>query len=260
MTPAPTSTALSTLLATLLLLAAGCGDKEGTDCTAAPDDTDADTDADADTDTDTDADGDADADADTDADADPDLCGGYSGIRGVGSAWSWEYTGAISGYQNSRVSSINGATVEMVVDSQITSGDYTTTYDMRTSYRCDTQGLWYTRNVADYHTVGPSYDYAGTTTSTYSGYLVTPANPTVGDSWNNNVSGTTLDGASGETTTYTFATSGRITAEETVTVPAGTYTALRTTLTTDGNVSTSWIAPAVGGVKADSTVLTSYTP
>ncbi len=250
------------LLPCALLLAA-CGDKESTDDSAPTDDTagDADTDADGDTDTDTDADGDADADADadSDADADPDLCGGYTGVRGVGSSWSWDYTGSISGYQNSRVESISGETVVMAVDSQIVSSGYTSTYDMRTSYRCDSQGFWHTRAEVDYSTVGPDYEYEGSSTTTYSNYLLIPADPTVGDSWSNTVSGTTTT-SEGTSNSFSFTHSGSVVGEETVTVPAGTYTTLRTTSTTDGSSTNIWYAAAVGGVKTDSSELVSYSP
>ena len=249
---------MRTLLPLLLLLATACGDKP-VDDTQAGDDTGP---VEADTDTDADADGDtdADADADSDADADADLCGGFTGIRGVGSSWEWNYVSGISGHQASTVESISGTTVVLRVDSEISASGYTTTYDMRTSYRCDDDGLWHTYAEVDYHTVGPDYDYQGSTTSSYSGYLVIPADLEVGSTWTNSVSGTTTVVETGDTNSFTFTSTGQVTAEEQVTVPAGSYTALRTTITTDGNAATSWLAADVGTVKSDSSELVSYTP
>ena len=240
----------------ILLLAVACGDKPGDD-TQADDDTgpvEADTDADGDTDAD------ADADADSDADADLDLCGGFTGIRGVGTSWEWNYVNGLDGQQASTVESISGTTVVMRVDSVITASGYTTTYDMRTSYRCDDDGLWYTGSEVDYHTTGPDYDYTGSTVSSYSGYLVTPADLEVGTTWTNTVSGSTTVVETGDTNSFSFTSTGQVAAEESITVPAGSYSALRTTITTDGNAATSWLAPDVGTVKADSSELVSYSP
>ncbi len=57
-----------------------------------------------------------------------------------------------------------------------------------------------------------------------------------------------------------FVYSGEIVGEETVTVPAGTYTSLITITTSSHNATTIWYAPAVGSVQTDSSELTSYTP
>ena len=228
-----------------LLLVIGCGDKDGSD-------TGDEADADADTDTD--------ADSDADADADAGLCGVWSGVVSQGSTWEYDYVGQLTGDATIEVTSVSGSAVEFTSVSHSEAQGSITDSTSVLSYTCDSEGMWLEEIYTDYSGSAAGYKYSGWTETVYDApILVTPSSLSVGDSWTVDASGvvTTSDGASqpfSTTTTY------EAVAEESVTVPAGTYTAIKLVSSIDGSAAASWTAEGVGTVKTDSSELTGYTP
>jgi predicted small lipoprotein YifL len=240
------------LLGTASLVA--CGDK---DDTAAPEG-DTDTDTDADTDTDTDADGDADGDAD----ADPSSCGPWTGIQGVGTAWSYSMQDAsLRGTVDNLITAYDAGTGLVTSESvsDLVGDGYTMESTTVSEYRCDDDGFWLLTQYTEY-----AMDYGGTpfdgwTDTIYEpAALIIPKSLDVGDTWTTSYTGTTETNVT-DPTAFSSSVLQQVVEQSSVTVPAGTYDTLYIEYDGDGS-GYSHVARDVGQVKSNITELTSYTP
>lgn len=226
-----------------LLLITGCGDKDDTATEEA------------------DADADTDSDADTDADADADACTVWSGVVSEGSTWTYDLVGQVTGDSTVEVTAFDGTNLEFTSASTSSTQGSVTDSTSVLDYTCDSDGMWLHGVYTEYSGEAAGYPYSGWSDVVYDvPMLVTPASLSVGDSWTAEGSGTVTTDATGAqafSTTTTYEAVG----EESVTVPAGTYTAIKISGATEGSPpAMSWTAEGVGTVKTDGSELTSYTP
>ncbi len=217
-------------------------------------------DADADGDSDSDADSDADGDADSDADAD--ACGPWSAIA-AGRSWTWAYAdGSSTGTQRSTVDSVDGSSGLLTSESDFRYGSsYTMTQSLETLFRCD-GGLIVEESHGSYEGSSSGTPFSGTFDTVYTaGGPQYPLAIAPGDDWTVRYAGQTTSNPGG-TSSFDYTSSYEAVREESVTVEAGTWTAMKMTATTDAGgepvTTTSWVAADVGMVKSDTNELTDF--
>ncbi len=230
------------------LLGLGCGDKGGDDTGASGD-----------------AGGDGGGDAGGDGGAGGATCGDLTGIDGVGTAWTYSFDdGNTSGTIHTEVTALDAATGDVVLVSTYegSGSGYDYSSESTGNYRCDADGFWILDQDTSYTVTTTSGTTEGWSTVTYDEpVLLVPNSVAVGDTWTTEATGT-VETSTGQTIDLATTTDYEVVAEESVTVPAGTWDAYRIDITADAGTgattTTTWIAPGVGTVKTDSTELTAY--
>lgn len=233
------------LLITALLIPLGCTGKDG----SSGDESDTDTDTDADT--------------DTDVDADLSDCGTYTGVSGVGTAWTYDYDDSYStGDSTAAVSNWDASTGTLTMyTTQDNASDFWENSSTTTStYTCDSDGLHLVESSTEYENTYSDTTSTGTIVSTYDPpWLVLPRSLDVGDEWTEAITGQTVDSNYG-TLVIDYEVSYAVSLEEDVTVEAGDFSTIKLNTSVAGSTSSAWLAADVGTVKTDATELTSYTP
>lgn len=248
-------------LAALPFLFACAPTDEASDQDSALQDTNADADADADADSDTDADADADSDTDTDADTDiePMGCLETHGLNGVGSSWSFE--DANSGdetdyYMTQRVSAQNDAAQTASIERtlEIATTTFMGRYVVTRQVYCDDTGLYVTEEYLESE-VDNQGSRANAEVSTYydNPALWAPNTMAIGDTWEDDRSGESIDG-NGNSNTVSNVYTWTVVAETTLLDGAAGYTF------TSQNGAPAYWAPGLGFAGDGAVTLTSYTP
>lgn len=187
------------------------------------------------------------------------VCGAYSGVAGVGTRWEFNYQDGQGGGGDYliEVTSIDGDRVEQVSSLSMTSADFSYSSETTSQYRCDGEGMFILSSTTDYTSVVAGQSYSGWTESTFTGAaLILPRQLEVGLTWVSDQSYTYVD-SSGSSDSFDVTFNFEVSAEEDVTVPAGTYTALR--VESDGAEHGSHYTKGVGFIRSSYFELVRYT-
>lgn len=187
------------------------------------------------------------------------VCGAYSGVAGVGTRWEFNYQDGQGGGGDYfiEVTSIDGDRVEQLSSLSATSADYSYSSETTSQYRCDDEGMFILSSKTDYMSVVAGQSYSGWTESTFTGAaLILPRQLEVGLTWVSDQSYTYVD-SSGSSDSFDVTFNFEVSAEEDVTVPAGTYTALR--VESDGAEHGSHYTKGVGFIRSSYFELVRYT-
>lgn len=170
----------------------------------------------------------------------------FESVAGLG--YTYAYTATV---QTPSVSDDNETLIEVTQSATQTGGgwqSYQATETLR--YRCDATGAWYEGLRRDW---SGTYDNGSTDSgwleAAFEGYLYFPMDSS--GPWTADWSGTFTDDSGNEVPDarlYTYTPQG----EESVTVPAGTYTALKVERDASGTKSLEWYAEGEGLVKTES--------
>ena len=132
-----------------------------------------------------------------------------------------------------------------------TTAEYTSEYTLHAWYRCDDEGVWILGQELDQTTVnaGTTSEYFGETVYVEPG-LVAARSVKAGDSWEYRYTYESTDNY-GNNNTYSDALTYAVGAKESVTVPAGTFSAWPVTYVVSGETYGYLAAEDVGSVKSD---------
>lgn len=189
------------------------------------------------------------------------ICGSLLGFQSKGQTWTYSW---VSGERvGTAVTSLDdldalGGTAMTTSVYTATSEDLAYTLTMTSNYVCDGEGLWTGTLSTSWETVSGEYTSSDWRLSTYNPpWLTLQRDATSGSTWTGS---TTVEsqGGSAEPEAHDETWSMSATAE-TITVPAGTYEALRVDVGADLGV-TSWYAEGVGLVATGDLQLVSMTP
>lgn len=177
-------------------------------------------------------------------------CGAWTGFREEGQTWSYAWvSGDTSGDGLMTLDDLDelGGAAQTSLVLSFSGPELSSTITTTVSYICDPEGIWVGTQSTDWETVSGDYTSASWLLSSYDPpWLMLARLAADGDTW----TGSTSHEQQGSAVETTVAdkTWSMTAATETVTVPAGTYEALRVDVTGDLGV-TSWYADGVGLVK-----------
>jgi hypothetical protein len=195
------------------------------------------------------------------------LCGPYAGVEKVGSAWEYRYDGERDGSYTVEATSWDGDSGALILE---TSSDYFQDGVHIVSatageYLCDDEGMWALSLYTEYTEEASGMVEEGWSRLTFDApALVLPFTLVDGTSWSTIGEGT-AEYSSGVSDTVNLLTESVVEGEEAVSVPAGSYDALRIgSVSYDGvtetTSATSWRSPGVGVIKDAVSELVRYDP
>ena len=197
--------------------------------------------------------------ADTDTDTDAGVCPPWSGIHGLGTTWAWDYDS--QGYVGSGTKTVTAfdevsGAATIALDLEISGGGQDMVVHQEESAFCDPGGLWFTAVSVWYK--GDGMDTSEAYYQFDAPALVLPWDLAVGVSWTTDRSGT-VSAPDQPPSDCEDVMGFTVEAAETVTVPAGTWEALRVVDTVGANW-TRWFALDTGLVQDNAYSLVAYTP
>ena len=197
----------------------------------------------------------------------PAPCGDWSGVQRIGSAWVYDPTDAyveewgFDGSGSVEVTGIVGATVTLVSTGRYEGDSGYFAWSRTESWRCDADGAWWTRSEAASEGRSGTYEFGTSGVRTFDpGWLIRPADATVGVSWTDAfVQTVDLDGSDPASTEV--ACSSVVVEEATRTVDAGALLARRVAVDCgSGGGLDVWLQEGVGMIEDEDQVLASYEP
>lgn len=195
------------------------------------------------------------------ASTDTSPCGAWTGYDVRGAEWSYAWvSGSISGLGTTTLLDVDttGGAASTRTVLAYEDVDYTYTITVATNYVCDAEGLWVGTQSTDWVTVTGDYTSTDWLLTTFDPpWLALQRDAEEGSTWVGNthrsVQGSAVASSEAD---LTYSMSAAL---DTVTVPAGSFDALRVDVSGDLGL-TSWYAAGVGLVKTGDLQLNARTP
>ncbi len=193
------------------------------------------------------------------ASTDTSLCGAYSGLDVEGRVWIYDWVfGDQAGSGVTTLTELDEIGQTATVDSSLQAYGEGFSYASTTSttYICDGDGLWMGTQLSQWETTSDGSTNEDWLLTTYDPpWLMVARDMAPGAAWDGTTS-RAVEGGQTPAATAEVRWSHTVGAEEQVTVPAGTYSALRVDVSGDLGV-TSWMAVGTGLVQTEDLKLVS---
>jgi hypothetical protein len=183
-------------------------------------------------------------------------------VRSFQTTSSYESSTGVASQYVSEVVSItsdgDGVEVLLVVDGQSQSESWESyTYQTTSIYRCDRQGAWAVSSAVDSTLVQGGVTVESSAETVYTDSFIMPLNLELGDRWQSVFSGTTTTSAGSQS--FSNAIDSEVTATDTITVGAGSFSALVISETfEDGRRSDYRVADGPGFLLSEEFELVGY--